>query len=78
MSTDAEVFQPLSPLEQAFERWRMRVGLVLAPVLFVLGAGVWLLSPAENPWSWLGFLLAAAGCWVWMQHMLTPAHQPGE
>jgi hypothetical protein len=50
----------------------------LAPVLFVLGAGVWLLSPAENPWSWLGFLLAAAGCWVWMQHMLTPAHQPGE
>lgn len=35
MSHTEEMFQPLSPLEQWFERWRMRVGLWLAPLLFL-------------------------------------------
>ncbi|MGH7137844.1 MAG: hypothetical protein ACREHD_19005, partial [Pirellulales bacterium] len=28
--------EPLSPIEQQFERWRVRAGLVLAPIAFLL------------------------------------------
>ena len=60
MSTDAEVFQPLSPLEQAFERWRMRVGLVLAPVLFIaLWWAPWSPPAADAPGATLVDLLPA-------------------
>ncbi|MFM8223180.1 MAG: SLC13 family permease, partial [Planctomycetaceae bacterium] len=60
MSTDAEVFQPLSPLEQVFERWRTRVGLVLAPVLFLaLWCAPWSPPAAEAPGTTLVELLPA-------------------
>ncbi|MFM8580277.1 MAG: hypothetical protein ACKOFW_02115, partial [Planctomycetaceae bacterium] len=50
----------------------------LAPLLFLVGAGLWLLTPAENLLTWLGLILAVAGCWAWMQHMLHPVQPSGD
>jgi len=43
----------------------------LSPVLFLVGAAVWLLTSAEHPVGLAGLVLAGVSCWGWMRQALS-------